>query len=319
MRHFITFLLIVSSLCLKAQDQLFKKDNTKLEVKILEINPTEIKYKLFTYPDGPIITILKSEVAMIIYQNGVHEVINTKPEPATAPQTVIVYKDEIVRSRRKSTTEDSIRLEKYKELTGKKNIFSVNLIDFLNSSFAVNYMREFNGGHIYVPLSFGFSQPYFNQPQNTIYGSNYNYYNISNFTFDKKTAEAGIGIHFHTSGKRAVTHFIGPYLGLAQFTGHFTAQRYGNYYDPYYNPNVAYSADHGFVMNRIYAMIDNGVLFRINKNFNMTLLAAIGYHFDDYIANNPANFGSYNNYSNFLSNGLPFNSIKLGFSLGYRF
>ena len=32
-----------------AQDELYKKDNTKLEVKILEISPTEIKYKLCTY------------------------------------------------------------------------------------------------------------------------------------------------------------------------------------------------------------------------------------------------------------------------------
>ena len=63
-----------------SQDQLFKKDNTKLEVKILEINPTEIKYKLFNYEDGPIITVLKSEVALIIYKNGMHEVITASPE-----------------------------------------------------------------------------------------------------------------------------------------------------------------------------------------------------------------------------------------------
>ena len=65
---------------LSSQDQLFKKDNTKLEVKILEINPTEIKYKLFNYVDGPIITVLKSEVALIIYKNGMHEVITASPE-----------------------------------------------------------------------------------------------------------------------------------------------------------------------------------------------------------------------------------------------
>lgn len=319
MRLFITLIFIATGVCLKAQDQLFKRDNTKLEVKILEINPTEIKYKLFTYQDGPIITILKSDVAMIIYQNGVHEVINTKPEAVTAPQTLIVYKDETVRPRSRRIAEDSIRLVKYMKLTQRKNVVSINLMDFLNSSVAINYIREFKGVHVYVPLSFGFSEPYFNQPQNTIYGNNYNYFNINNFTFDKKTVEAGLGVHFHTSGKHAVTHFIGPYVGIAQFTGHFTAHYYGGYYDPYYNSNITYSAEHGFVMNRMYAMIDNGVLFRITEHFNMMLLASIGYHFDDYIANNPNKYGTYYNYSSFLSNGIPFNSVKLGFSVGYRF
>ena len=53
-----------------SQDQLFKKDNTKVDVKILEINPTEIKYKLFNDEDGPTIRVLKSDVALIIYKNG---------------------------------------------------------------------------------------------------------------------------------------------------------------------------------------------------------------------------------------------------------
>ncbi len=70
-----------------SQDQLFKKDNTKIEVKILEINPTEIKYKLFNYEDGPIITVLKSDVALIIYKNGMHEVI-------TASSEISVVKDQ---------------------------------------------------------------------------------------------------------------------------------------------------------------------------------------------------------------------------------
>ncbi len=87
-----------------SQDQLFKKDNTKLDVKILEINPTEIKYKLFNDEDGPTITVLKSEVALIIYKNGMHEVI-------TAPSETPVIKDQELKK--------NVKLEKW-ELQRKR-------------------------------------------------------------------------------------------------------------------------------------------------------------------------------------------------------
>lgn len=56
-----------------AQDLLIKRDSSKIEVKIVEINPTEISYKLFSYLDGPLIVIHKNEVHEIIFQNGQHE------------------------------------------------------------------------------------------------------------------------------------------------------------------------------------------------------------------------------------------------------
>src|ERR1700741_2511105 len=85
-------LLLICWLCctgLSAQDQIFKKDNTKIEAKILEISQNDVKYKLFSHQDGPTIIVNKNDIALIIYQNGVHEVFNAKPEP----QKVIIYGD----------------------------------------------------------------------------------------------------------------------------------------------------------------------------------------------------------------------------------
>ncbi len=90
MRYIVLFLAFFSAVGAFAQDQLFKKDNSKTDVKILEVTPNEIKYKLFTYQDGPTITVLKSEVALIIYQNGTHETFNTPP-PAAQSQPVLIY------------------------------------------------------------------------------------------------------------------------------------------------------------------------------------------------------------------------------------
>lgn len=318
MKTLALFLLIFSAFCSYSQDQLFKRDNTKLEVKILEINPTEIKYKLFTYQDGPTIIIAKSEVALIIYQNGTHETFNVTA-PAQQAQPMIIYAEDITKRRMaRRQNADSLKEARFKELILTKNLISLNMMEPLNGSIGISYLREFANGlfHVYVPVSVGVSEPMFNQPGNTIFGSYSNYSNVSEYKYDRKTFETGIGFHIHTSGKRAVTHFIGPYFGIGQFNGSYKAYLYDPNNYGYQQPSTI----NYFTMNRYTFMLDNGVLFRIHKNFNIMLVAGIGYHSDDYISNNPKNY-SYSNgyYYSSTFTDFPINSIKLGFSLGYRF
>ncbi len=313
MKWFKILVLVCAFVPCIAQDQLFKKDNTKLEVKILEINPTEIKYKLFTYQDGPIITILKKEVVLIMYQNGTHEVINS---PAEQPQPVIIYQDRMSDINR--VLKDSSKLIRWKTVTATKNLVSLNFLEMFNSCIGINYVREFPKSQIqlYVPLIFGFEKPYLNQPSTGIYTSYNNYRNISDFTYTKKVIESGIGIHINTSGKRAITHFIGPYFGMAQYNGTFNEYFYDNNY--YNQSSNVTKIEHGFVMNRYYAMIDNGLLFRITPNFNIMMMASIGFHNDDFVKNNPNRFSTNNYYTGYV--GFPFiNAFKAGFSMGYRF
>jgi hypothetical protein len=70
----VTFLLSLSY-CF-SQDIITKKSGEEIQAKILEVNPTNVKYKRFDYLDGPIFTLLKSDIAMILYQNGVKELFN---------------------------------------------------------------------------------------------------------------------------------------------------------------------------------------------------------------------------------------------------
>ncbi len=72
---FITLSLLYST-TLFCQDLLIKKDSSRIEVKLLEINPMTLKYKLYSNLNGPDYIIDKKEVAFIIYQNGIKEVIN---------------------------------------------------------------------------------------------------------------------------------------------------------------------------------------------------------------------------------------------------
>jgi hypothetical protein len=314
-KHLIGLLIFLANISY-AQDQLFKKDNTKLEVKILEISQNEIKYKLFTYQDGPTIIISKSDVALIIYQNGVHEVLNTPAVPESP--AVVYYQNSEYSGTRSRAKNDSTEFAK---LTMTKNLISTNILDPLNGSFSLSYLREFahNYLNVYVPVSFGFANPYFTQTTNSLFNGNFNsyYYTtnngfyVSNFKYNAKTFDVGLGLHFQTSGKHVVTHFVGPYVGIAQFTGSYTQNNYYN------DPNYGYSnyevTERSFVMNRLYVMLDNGLLFRITKNFNIIMLVGAGYHVDTYLDNNLTKA------MNSTKNQFPINAYKFGLSFGYRF
>jgi hypothetical protein len=316
MKRYLIYLLVCVTGVSYAQDQLFKKDNSKVEVKILEINQNEIKYKLFTYQDGPTITISKKDVALIIYQNGVHEVLNavTEVPEATPSTTMIVYNN----YRGTRINQDSLDKVAFDDLVSNKHLISFNMLEPLNGSFSINYLSEFANNYlnIYVPVSVGFANPYFTQLTNNLFsgGSNYNTnsktFSVSNYKFTSKNIEAGLGIHFQTSGKRAVTHFIGPYVGMAQFTGTYDEVTYIN------NGGYTYqntTTNRSFTMNRLYVLLDNGFLFRATKNFNIILLAGVGYHVDAYKTNDPTKA------TNFNTTQLPVNAFKLGLSFGYRF
>ena len=76
-------ILLLISVSVYCQDTILLKNGTNLKSKILEINPTEIKYKSFDNLDGPVITIYKKEAKSIVYQNGKIEnfemAVPTKP------------------------------------------------------------------------------------------------------------------------------------------------------------------------------------------------------------------------------------------------
>ena len=59
-----------------AQDIITKKTSEDIQAKVLEVSTTEIKYKKSDNPNGPIFTILKSEVLMVRYENGTKDIFN---------------------------------------------------------------------------------------------------------------------------------------------------------------------------------------------------------------------------------------------------
>jgi hypothetical protein len=63
----------------QAQDTLYTKELKKIEAKVIEITPDEIKYKKADNVNGPTYIEPKLNVTMIVYSNGVKEIIKSDP------------------------------------------------------------------------------------------------------------------------------------------------------------------------------------------------------------------------------------------------
>ena len=71
--YFIATFVVSASFCgntLFAQDIIVTKKSEKIEAKITDVEQDCIKYKKYNYQEGPTYTILKADIASIIYQNG---------------------------------------------------------------------------------------------------------------------------------------------------------------------------------------------------------------------------------------------------------
>jgi hypothetical protein len=64
-----------------SQDKIFLTSEENIEAKILEINVDAVKYKKYSNLEGPTFTILKSDIHMIIYENGENEIFKDEVKP----------------------------------------------------------------------------------------------------------------------------------------------------------------------------------------------------------------------------------------------
>jgi hypothetical protein len=75
MKNLLLIILFASfSNIIKAQDTLTMRSGDNVIVKIIEVGSSEVKYKKIDNLNGPIFSILKSEVSMIQYENGSKDV-----------------------------------------------------------------------------------------------------------------------------------------------------------------------------------------------------------------------------------------------------
>src|SRR5260221_9862149 len=79
----ILFAIIFTMTGAFSQDIITTKTGEDILAKIVEVGHTEIKYKKFDNQEGPLFTILKSDVLMIRYENGTKDIFSEEPKSNT--------------------------------------------------------------------------------------------------------------------------------------------------------------------------------------------------------------------------------------------
>jgi len=83
---------ILISLGAFSQDVLTKKTGEDILAKIIEVTISEVKYKKFDNQNGPIFSILKSDLLLIRYENGTKDIFNeVKKSETTKSATDDLY------------------------------------------------------------------------------------------------------------------------------------------------------------------------------------------------------------------------------------
>lgn len=250
------FILLLFTKSVLSQDQLYKKDNTKLVVKIVEVGPEIIKYKPLDNLNGPVYLIAKKDVSLIIYEDGKHEVI-TSENLNTNSQNPIAS----IFIKNKKNKLDSLFLSKY------KNSISINFLCFANSELAFIYQRENikKNYSISIPFSIGITVPELTNMYNTDF-----YYNngtkYSELTLNRKLFEIGIGYNYHLRLKIPLNIYIGPAVKLMSYDA--TQQ----YYYPYIY--------HETILSRMTASITNGIVFRTKSRLVFNCFFSLGVKYD---------------------------------------
>ena len=81
----VVVVLLFLPMSVAAQDVIRKVTDEEIESTVVEIGDTEIRYRLWSQPDGPLRVIKVSDVAFIRYSSGETETFNAGQEPSYDP------------------------------------------------------------------------------------------------------------------------------------------------------------------------------------------------------------------------------------------
>lgn len=299
-----------------AQDVITRNDSSKVNAIILEINTSEIKYKLLNYTDGPTITINMVDISYISFRNGVVERF-TKPIAFTVPHEAYNPNRYNLDAVPVSVYNPEEKIKKCEKLYSKKNYLGFNYIAFLNTALGFNYMRDVKKANliINVPFAFGLGSPAIT---NSLYSRNF-LDGTSTTKYELMKYQVGISALFAPSMNREVNFLMGPSFNLAEYKMSVET-KYTTINAPQYQYNNA-TFTNTFILKRQHYGINIGLLARFSEKVNMNMLITFGYKQDSYNQKDPFGFEIINNDAKYQikpkDNVMPY--VNFAWSVGYRF
>lgn len=148
----IFFLMVING---SAQDLIIMKNGDEIKSKVKEITLDVIKYRKHENPDGPVISVLKSEVFMIKYENGTKDIFTKEKKENTEVNYQPVNKD----NKDESTTVTYSKVT-YKRTVKDNPLFhliKLNPLLIFNGDIPIYYERRFND-HTTAEVGVGITQ-----------------------------------------------------------------------------------------------------------------------------------------------------------------
>lgn len=193
----LIILLIIQSMISFSQDTIFKMDGSEIKAKVLEIDEEIIKYRFFNQPEGPIRSLKKKDIFLILYQDGTREkfiVENNKNTNQNDEQENEIQK--ISSSSNRNNSEDSnLRSTNKKYDMRLKNSVFIGVGSTVGGSPGIGYERIIIPGMAiivaasYIDATVG---------ENVGYGLGLRYYIVKSKAYSGLIF--GTGSHYETGG-----------------------------------------------------------------------------------------------------------------------
>lgn len=88
-RIFLLSVCLLATSLTYAQDNLVFRNGTELSVKVLEVSPTQLKYRRQDNPDGPVYTMSVANILLVKYANGTKDVFGLSAQTPVSSQSTL--------------------------------------------------------------------------------------------------------------------------------------------------------------------------------------------------------------------------------------
>jgi len=126
MKYILLFILFIcSSNIIKAQDTLSMRSSENILVKVIEVGTSEVKYKKIDNLNGPIFSILKSDLLIIKYENGTKDDFSSIKK---IEEKIVFVEDLFIQGQN-----DAKRFYKYNKIVGTMIVANLLVLPILPS------------------------------------------------------------------------------------------------------------------------------------------------------------------------------------------
>ncbi len=177
MKYLPLLILIIIGFNSFSQDYIYKLDSSRIEAKVLTVEPAFVRYKLFNSSDSSVYSISKDALVLIVYENRTFDLFPVK----------------IPHSPKRTRERGSLKF------VPPQNAIDLNLFEFFIGNLGVSYERKFkNKLGVRIPVNFNTSR----SPK------------ISGF---QKLWATGISLNYYPLKPSRLNFFFGPSFETGQY------------------------------------------------------------------------------------------------------